>query len=436
MLKRVSRLLVGLVERYLPDSYIFVIILTVVAMLAATLFEGCGPLQVIRMWGGGLWSLLQFSMQMLLVLVTGYMMAATPPVRRGLSAIANLQNSPAMAIVSVTLVALVASWLNWGFGLVAGGLFAKEIARRIRVDYRLLIASAYSGFLVWHGGLSGSIPLSIATEGHPFQSIIGIVAVQHTLFSGFNIAIVIALFITLPVVNMMMLPKDDDSVYIDPASLGSSSESVGTTGDTPSERLLDSRGLTILIGLAGLVWLIDYFIHKGALTLNVINFAFLFAAIILHGTPRRLLASLNEAVKGGGAIIIQFPFYAGIMAIMTGSGLAMSISHGLVSLSSQTSFPFWTFLSAGLVNLFVPSGGGQWAVQAPVILPAAQAMGVDVARASMAVAWGDAWTNLIQPFWALPLLAIAGLKARDIMGFCMPHLFLSGVIIAVGLVLI
>ena len=136
MLKGLSRLLVRLVERYLPDSYSLVIILTVVAMLAAMVFEGCAPLAVVRMWGDGFWSLLQFSMQMLLVLVTGYMMAATPPVRRGLAAIANLQNSPAMAVVSVTLVALVASWLNWGFGLVAGGLFAKEVARRIRIDYR------------------------------------------------------------------------------------------------------------------------------------------------------------------------------------------------------------------------------------------------------------------------------------------------------------
>jgi short-chain fatty acids transporter len=177
----------------------------------------------------------------------------------------------------------------------------------------------------------------------------------------------------------------------------------------------------------------QYFFGGGGLTLNVVNFLFLTLAIILHGTPRRLLRALHEAVKGGAGIVIQFPFYAGIMAIMVNSGLAVTISELFVSFSSAQSLPFWTFISAGIVNFFVPSGGGQWAVQAPAILPAAEALGVDLARVSMAVAWGDAWTNMIQPFWALPVLAIAGLNAKDIMGFCVVQLVLSGIIIGVGL---
>ena len=156
-------------------------------------------------------------------------------------------------------------------------------------------------------------------------------------------------------------------------------------------------------------------------------------AIILHGTPRNLLASLNDGIKGGAGIVIQFPFYAGIMAIMVDLGLAESISSGMVSLASEATLPLWSFLSAGVVNFFVPSGGGQWAVQAPVILPAAAELGVDPARAAMAVAWGDAWTNMVQPFWALPILGIAGLKAKDIMGFCTLHLVLSGIVISLGL---
>lgn len=433
MLKVLSRPLVRLVDRYLPDPYVLVVVLTIVAMLAAVFFEGRSPISVVRMWGDGFWSLLRFSMRMLLVLIGGYMMAATPPIRRGLSAAAGLSRSPGGAVLLVTFVALVASWFNWGFGLVAGALVAKETARRIRVDYRLLVASAYSGFLVWHGGLSGSIPLSMATQGHPFQDSIGVIGVRHTIFSGFNITIIAALFIVLPLVNMMMLPNGNESVHADPPA-PKVPEGVHAPSDAPSDRILDSRVPNALIGLAGAIYLVDHFMREGALTLDIVNFLFLFVAVILHGTPRRLLESLGEAIRGGGAIVVQFPFYAGIMAIMIGSGLAASISRGLVSLANETSFPFWTFIGAGVLNLFVPSGGGQWAVQAPVVLPAAQAIGADVARASMAVAWGDAWTNLIQPFWALPMLGIAGLGARDIMGFCVIHLFISGIIISVGLV--
>jgi len=181
--------------------------------------------------------------------------------------------------------------------------------------------------------------------------------------------------------------------------------------------------------------LLDHFLLRGGgLNLNVVNFLFLFLAIVLHRTPRNLLTSLNEAIKGGAGIVIQFPFYAGIMAIMVQSGLAESMSEWLISFATANSLPFWSFISAGIVNLFVPSGGGQWAVQAPVMLPAAQALGADISRVAMAVAWGDAWTNLLQPFWALPVLAIAGLKAKDIMGFCLIQLFITGIIISVGLV--
>jgi short-chain fatty acids transporter len=165
----------------------------------------------------------------------------------------------------------------------------------------------------------------------------------------------------------------------------------------------------------------------------VVNFLFLFLAIVLHRTPRHLLDSLHEAVKGGAGIVIQFPFYAGIMAIMVQSGLAETLSEGFVSIATADTLPFWSFISAGVVNLFVPSGGGQWAVQAPVMLPAAEALGASVPRIAMAVAWGDAWTNLLQPFWALPVLAIAGLKAKDIMGFCLIQLFVTGVLISLGL---
>ena len=434
MLKLISKPAVKLVERYLPDPYIFVLLLTLIAAVAAIAVERQTPLAVLRMWGDGFWGLLTFSMQMLLVLVTGFMLASSPPVKRILQKIAGTAKSPGGAIILVTLVSLAASWINWGFGLVVGALFAKELARLIKVDYRLLVASAYSGFVVWHGGLAGSVPLTIATEGHFSADQIGVIGTGSTIFAFFNLAIVVCLFIAVPLVNRMMLPDEKDSVYVDPKLLDDEPEPVGRI-TRPAEKLENSMPLALLVGVPGLLFLLDHFLLRGGgLNLNVVNFMFLFLAIVLHRTPRNLLTSLNEAIKGGAGIVIQFPFYAGIMAIMVQSGLAQSMSEWLVSFATANSLPFWSFISAGIVNLFVPSGGGQWAVQAPVMLPAAEALGADIARVAMAVAWGDAWTNLLQPFWALPVLAIAGLKAKDIMGFCLIQLLITGIIISVGLV--
>ncbi|WP_108447446.1 short-chain fatty acid transporter [Halomonas denitrificans] len=433
MLKALSRPAVKLVERYLPDPYIFVLLLTVIAAAAAIAVERQTPLAVLRFWGDGFWNLLTFSMQMLLVLVTGFMLASSPPVSRLLQRLAGLANNAGAAILLVTLVSLAASWINWGFGLVVGALFAKELARQIKVDYRLLVASAYSGFVVWHGGLAGSVPLVIATEGHFAVEQIGVIGTGETIFSLFNVAIVLCLFVAVPLVNRMMLPDEKDSVYIDPALLGET-ETKRPRITRPAERLENSTTLAWLVGIPGLLFLFDHFVLQGGgLNLNVVNFLFLFLAIVLHRTPQSLLNSLHEAIKGGAGIVIQFPFYAGIMAIMVQSGLAETLSGALISFATEATLPFWSFISAGIVNIFVPSGGGQWAVQAPVMLPAAQALGVDIPRVAMAVAWGDAWTNLLQPFWALPVLGIAGLKAKDIMGFCLIQLLITGIIIAVGL---
>lgn len=433
MLKLLSRPAVRLVERYLPDPYIFVLLLTLVAAIAAMLIERQSPLTIMRYWGDGFWGLLSFSMQMLLVLVTGFMLASSPPVKRLLDKIASLAKGPASAIVLVSLVSLAASWINWGFGLVIGALFAKALARQIRVDYRLLIASAYSGFVVWHGGLAGSIPLTIATEGHFTADQIGVIPTSETIFAFFNLAIVLAMFIAVPLVNRFMLPDERDSMYVDPALLDEAPRDL-SPANRPAERLEKSPWLAWLVGIPGLLFLLDHFVFRdGGLNLNVVNFLFLSLAIVLHRTPRSLLDSLHEAIKGGTGIVIQFPFYAGIMAIIMQSGLAQTLSEGFVALSTAQTLPFWSFISAGIVNLFVPSGGGQWAVQAPVMLPAAASLGADIPRIAMAVAWGDAWTNLLQPFWALPMLAIAGLKAKDIMGFCLIQLVVTGIIIALGL---
>ncbi|MGD6818583.1 short-chain fatty acid transporter [Metabacillus sp. 113a] len=427
-----------LMQRYLPDPFLFVVILTFAVFLLGLLFTPSSPLQMVQFWGDGFWALLSFSMQMVLVLVTGHVLASSPFFKKVLSAMASTAKTPGQAIVYVTLVSMAASWINWGFGLVIGALYAKELAKKVeKVDYRLLIASAYSGFVIWHGGFSGSIPLTIATEGHFSENLIGVIPTSETIFAPFNLMIMAALFITLPIVNRLMMPGRDETVSVDPALLEESSyeaAAIEKEAMTPALRLENSRLLSLLIGGLGLVFLISYFISEGFLiNLDIVNFLFLFLGILFHGTPKQYLLAVNEAVKGAAGIIIQFPFYAGIMGMMVTSGLAAVISEGFVSISNPQTFPLFAFWSAGIVNIFVPSGGGQWAVQAPVMLDAAKTLDVSMAKTAMAVAWGDAWTNMIQPFWALPALAIAGLKAKDIMGFCVFVLLASGIIISLGL---
>jgi len=437
MIKRMTRACVALVQKFLPDPYLFAVILTFLVFLMGMVIAKNTPLEMIRHWGGGFWSLLAFSMQMALVLVTGHTLASSPPFKKLLGAIAGAMKSPSQAIVTATVVSVIASWINWGFGLVIGALLAKEIAKKVKgVDYPLLIACGYIGFIVWHAGFSGSVPLTIATKGHFMEKLIGIIPTSETIFAMFNFIPILILLATLPLLTRAMKPDDDKVIAIDPRLL--TEVEIASVADkaamSPAEKIENSTIVSWIVGAMGISYVVWYFGTNGfKLNLDIVNFIFMFLAIIFHGTPRKFLSALAEAAKGTGGIILQFPFYAGIMGMMVQSGLAGIISQWFVSISNQTTFPLFTFLSAGLVNLFVPSGGGQWAVQAPIMIPASIDLGVPVAKTAMAVAWGDAWTNLIQPFWALPALGIAGLGARDIMGYCVVALLYSGIVIGLCL---
>lgn len=443
MLKGVTSFFDRLVQRYLPDAFLFAIILTLVVFLLGIGISGSSPGEMVQYWGDGFWDLLAFAMQMSLIVVTGYILANTPVVKFILAKISRLADSPGKAIVLVTFVTAIACLINYGFGLVVGALLAVHVAKRVpNVDYRLLMASAYGGFLLWHGGLSGSIPLTIATDDHFLVDSIGSIPVTETLFSGLNITIVLVLLVSLPLLNLWLLRTSGDlsKNNLDFLETESAEEELAATAVndlTPAERLENSMIISLLIGILGLAFIVYHFIQNGLdLNINIVNFIFLFLGIIFHKTPRRFLNSVTDGVKNAGGIIIQFPFYAGIMGMMVASGLSEQMSMWFVSISTEFTFPLFAFLSAGIVNFFVPSGGGQWAVQAPIMIPASLDLGIDTAKTAMAVAWGDAWTNMIQPFWALPLLAIAGLKVKDIMGFCVIILFWSAIPISLALLFI
>ncbi len=444
--KRFTSMCVRVMERWLPDPFIFCALLTFLVFGGALIFTKASFMGVIGYWVDGFWSLLAFSMQMALVLVTGHALASSRLFKKMLETFASGIKGPKQAILIISLVSGIACVLNWGFGLVIGALFAKEIAKKVKgVDYRLLIASAYTGFLVWHGGLSGSIPLQLAS-GNPESlaqqtagAVTAAIPTSQTMFSPMNIFIVVGLLIIVPLLNVAMFPSKDEVVEVNQELLVEAKEEVlDKSKMTPAERIENSRVVSILLSIMGFAYIGQYLYTKGfALNLNLVNFIFLFLGILLHGTPRRYLNALAEAIKGAAGILLQFPFYAGIMGIMVGAdvdgmSLAKLMSNFFVNISTERTFPVFSFISAGVVNFFVPSGGGQWAVQAPIVMPAGQAIGVSAAKSAMAIAWGDAWTNMIQPFWALPALGIAGLGAKDIMGYCLIVTLVSGIFICTG----
>lgn len=441
MFKKIVNMFVDLVRNYLPDPFLFAGVLTVVVFILGVTLTGQSPIAMSVHWGNGTFSLLAFSMQMALVLVTGHTLASTPLIKKGLVWAASIPKSPKAAIVAVTAVATLGSYINWGFGLVVGALYARDLARQVKdVDYGLLIASAYSGFVIWHSGLSGSIPLLLATGGPAVEKatggiIKGIIPISQTMFATFNVVAVVGIFLTMPFVMAALHPDKEHTRVVDLQKLKDEVSPPLPENPTFADKMETSPIMSWLIGIIGIMFLGNYFSTKGfaALTLDIVNMTFLIAGILLHGTPRRYLDAFSVAARGAAGIILQFPFYAGIMGMMVGSSangvnLAAIMSNIFVDISTATTFPFYTFMSAGLVNFFVPSGGGQWAVQAPIVMPAAQELGVSLPKAAMAIAWGDQWTNLVQPFWALPALGIAGLGARDIMGYCVVALIWTGII--------
>ena len=437
----------NLVQRYLPEPFIFAIILTMLAVVLAMPICHQTPVEVIEHWGNGVWGLLAFSMQMALVLVCGSTLAAAPVVKRGISAIAMLPKSPAGAIALVTFVSAIACWLNWGFGLIVGVIFAKEIARKLQgVDYRLLIASAYSGFVVWHAGLSGSIPLTMATPGEALKNATNGILTEpvpliQTVFDFHNLVMVAVIIMAITLVNALMHPKKEHVVTVDSTLLAEETPAEPKRANNPAEKLEGSRILSWIVAALGLCFLVVKLVFRGgSVDLNTVIMIFLFFGILLHGTPLAYVRAFTKAATGAAGILLQFPFYAGIMGIITGVGesgicLGTVISDACIAISTPVTYPLFTFLCAAVLNLFVPSGGGHWAIQAPIMFAAGADLNVDPGLTGIAIAWGDAWTNLIQPFWAIPALAIAKLNAKDIMGFCIIDLIVSGVIICAGLLI-
>ena len=452
-------------RRTAPDPFVLAVLLTLATFVLVLARTPTTFPAAVSLWAGteGVWSagMLRFAMQMCLILVTGHALASSPPVSRLLDGLAAAPRSAPQAVALVALVAASLGVLNWGLGLIAGALMARRVGAAmerlgVAVHYPLLAAAGYVGLLVWHGGFSGSAPLKVTQPGEirdifgpdaPF----GPIALTGTILSPMNLVVTGGLLVIAPALLAVMSPRRAEDV--EPASRFVPVEPDAAPLPEPDKplvpRLLEDSPLVTLLLVALIAWWgWGYYMPPTdpatgvrppsgitQLTPDTVNMTMLALGLLLHGTPRRYVRAVERAASGCAGVILQFPLYAGIMGLMAGSGLTAQMASAIADTSSSTTLPLFTFVSAAVVNLFVPSGGGQWAVQGPIAMHAAADAGVNPAKMVMAVAYGDQLTNMLQPFWALPLLAITGVKARDIVGYTAIVMVVAGAWMAAGLLL-
>jgi short-chain fatty acids transporter len=438
-MQKITGFFTELMRKYLPDPFVFAIGLTLLTLLLAVVLEGNSFAAVTLSWGKGFWALLAFTTQMAVILAMGYVLASAPLANRMLNKIVSYVHRPRTAVMVATLVGLVGTYLNWGFGLVIGGIIAKKLAAKIEgVHYPLIIASAYSGFTFCGLGLSASIPVLISTKGHPMEAQMGIVPLAETIFSTHMLLTSLAIVITLPLLNAWLHPKPGQPVieldrHLDEDRPGPSAAAAVLGENTLASKLNHSRILSLVIGVIGMIYIGLQFKGGGTIDLNLINFILLFLGIILLGTPINYVEKLNEGVRSISGIILQYPFYAGIMAVMASSGLVKTFSEFFVRVATPHTLPFWGFVSSFFINFFAPSGGGHWVIQGPFMIDAAKTLHASLSHTAMGVMLGNACNDLVQPLWILPALAISRLKLKDVMGFTVLQMFWVAVVYTIAL---
>ncbi len=412
----------------MPSAFSIAAGLTLIVFLAGWLAGEASLLDCIRYWGDGFWVLLEFGMQMCLMLVAGYLLASSPLVGRLLNLLTSQFQTPRNAIAGLALLSMSLSWINWALGIVGGAVLARLFARKIpQLDLRLIVAVAYLGLgCTWHAGLSASAPLLVATPGHFLEDEIGLIPTHLTIFHPFNLLLTVVVLISLTFLVWQLArwtPLSPSQAHAQRARLGgdqSPKAAVAGSGRRLSLASILDRGywLNGLLGACGLAWVVTTWLdNQLQVTFNSINFLLLFLGIALHPNPDSVSRSAKEAVSFVHGIILQFPFYAGMFGIMKGTGLSAVLGKTFVSIASARTLPLLVYWYSGIVNYFVPSGGSKWAIEAPYLVAAAENLGVPIHQVVLAYAWGDMATNLLHPFWALPLITATGLEFREILGY-------------------
>ena len=435
-----SKPFVKLVERFYPDAFIFVIVLSVLTFILALVNTDSTSFEVLEAWGNGLPKLFTFTAQITIIMITAHALAHTKPVESILSKIGSYPSSQIQAYALVTFISGLASLFAWSFGLIVGGIVSKFVAigcskKRIRIHYPLLVASAYSGYVIWHMGYSSSAALFVSSSGHSLQDEIGILPVTETIFTKFNMLLALTTLLIITVINPLMRPiKKEEIKEIDPNIFRfnkstSNNDNLNQNLRTFAQIVENNRFISLFVGLSLLFFILYIFYQKGfSLDLNLVSWTFLGLGLILSSSPIHYVKLVNKAAITVGPIILQYPFYAGIMGIMADTGLINVFADKISQVASSETLGFYSFLSGGIVNMFIPSGGGQWAVQGPVMIEAARNLNVEPYVIVLGVAYGDQWTNMIQPFWTIPLLAIAGLHMRQIMGYTFVIFLVTGLL--------
>jgi len=434
-------------ERWIPDALVIVIVLSLVTYIFALIWGfkpevsiGSRAYESIQAWGKGFWELLAFAMQMCLIMMTGYILACSPPVRRLLDGLSGWSNpeKPWQAILVMSLFSMIMAWLNWGLSLIASAMLALFIVRKNpKVDYRLLVAAAYLGLgCTWHAGLSGSATLLVATPDNFLikgKLLDATIPVANTIFHPFNLILTVIIMVAITILMALMHPRPEKTYVVKPELMDQlklyEAPPTPSKWESPSDWMNWWPGFNLIVSIGGLIWLIWHFSTKGLdLNLNVVNFAMLMLGILFHWRPWSFLKATEDAGKAVWGIVIQFPFYAGILGLFKFTLLSTVFTQAFVAISTPQTFPLFVYWYGGILNYLIPSGGGEWAVVAPYIIPAAKQLGVGMGTTVVTFAWADMMTDMIQPFWAIAMLAVAKLHFRDIMGYLLMVFFVYFII--------
>lgn len=418
MLRKMSKRFQVGVEKYLPDAMILAVLLTLVILIIGIVAMKETPLQMLIYWYDGFYGFLGFSMQMSLILVFGYALAKAPIISRCLYRIAALASTPKSALITLMLVVFVLSWVNWGIGMIAGPLLAFQYTRRMKIDFPILIAASYTAWQAGMIGIGSSIALTSATPGHMYEDLIGVVPVTETIFAPmFLVTLVLGIAVSI-FLFVKMMPSEEESFILTAAMDAEMLKPVGKPVNFADacEKSKIIKWITCIMGFVVIIW---WFATSGFdLSLDIIIFILLFVGIAMHRNIIEYVQAINDAAKSVGGIILQFPFYAGMQGMIASSGLGLAISDAIISVSNQVTLPLFTYLMAAVVNFFVPSTGGIWGVQGGITCMTFAEMGLPGALAVNSFSLGEIVSNTIQPFWALPMLGVAGLKIKDIWGYC------------------
>jgi short-chain fatty acids transporter len=443
-LPRLASALARLSARFVPDAFSIAVLLTFLAIALGLTLGGATPAECVRAWGGGVWALLSFAMQIALVIFAGYVLAVAPPVARVLDALARVPRGPRSAVAWTAFLSMTLAWLNWGAGLVASAMLVRSIARaRPDTDYRLLVAVAYLGMgTTWHGGPSGSVPLLLATPGNFMVRdglVGGLVPLSQTIFTPANLLLMLAVVAVLTGFAALLHPARERTLAVSDATLEALARfepPPRPAAATPAERLTHGPWLNRALGLLAFGYLLLQ-LRSGAFaaTLDSVNLAVLALGLLLHPSAASLGKAAEEAARPLHGVVLQFPLYAGIYGIIKDTGLVESLTHAFLAVSTPGSYPLVVFAYSAVLNYLVPSGGAKWAMEAPYVLGAARELGVPATSVAMAYAYGDMATNLIQPFWAIPLLGVARLEFRDILGYELLALAVYAVLVSAALLL-